>query len=376
MPINVAVIGGGIGGIAAALALRRIGMEVNVFEQAPEHRRIGAAITMTPNAVRVLDKLGVREAIRAVGYRPPRRLNRTWNTGEVTATIELGDAAERKFGAPTLQFLRADLIDALQSELPRNLLHFNKKVTSVKAQGESVKARFSDDSLIEADAIIGADGIHSTLREILFGAESPRFTGAVGYRAIVPSDSLAQFDLTPFTKWFGPRPESEFLTSMTSNRGDFYIFASIHQPEWREESWSFKGDARELRKEFSDYAEEVQIMLGACGEMLKTAIYERDPIPKWTNGRITLLGDACHPMMPFMAQGAAMAIEDAAILSRCLQDKSKAEVPGALQDYENTRRERTATMQSSSQQNQWPRNALDVDWVYGYDAWNTHLAHQ
>jgi salicylate hydroxylase len=211
------------------------------------------------------------------------------------------------------------------------------------------------------------------LRESLFGPESPRFTGAVGYRAVVPATRLSQFDLTPFTKWYGPRPESEFLTSMTSTRGDFYIFASIHQPEWREESWSLKGDISELRREFSGYAEEVRVMLEVCDEMLKTAVYARDPIPKWTGGRVTLLGDACHPMMPFMAQGGAMAIEDAAVLSRCLQGKSNAQLPAALQAYENARRDRTAAIQVSSQQNKWPRDAADVEWVYGYDAWKVPL---
>jgi salicylate hydroxylase len=370
---RIAVIGGGIGGFTAALALRQAGVDVEVFEQAPEHRRVGAAITMTPNSVRVLEKLGLRDALRSVAYIPKRRLNRKWDTGEITATIELGDAAEKKFGAPTLQFLRADLVDVLRSALPRELLHFDRKFVSADDRGEHVDAVFSDGSRTRVDGIVGADGIHSTVRRMLFGPESPRFTGAVGYRAIVPASRLPQFDLTPFTKWYGPRPESEFLTSLTSSRGDFYIFASIHKPEWRDESWSMSGDAGELRTEFSDYAEEVHVMLEVCEEMLKTAIYERDPMPQWTRGRVTLLGDACHPMMPFMAQGAAMAIEDAAILGRCLQDVPGKGVPGAFLTYENARRARTATIQATSQQNQWPTPAV-VDWVYGYDAWSVPLA--
>jgi salicylate hydroxylase len=195
----------------------------------------------------------------------------------------------------------------------------------------------------------------------------------VGYRSIVSAERLSRFDLTPFTKWFGPRPESEFLTTLTSSRGDFYIFASIAQPEWREESWSMTGDVHELRESFADYADEVRTMLEVCHEPLKTAIYQRDPLPRWSKGHVTLLGDACHAMTPFMAQGAAMAIEDAAVLSRCLQAKSAAGVPAALCAYERARHERTSQIQRSSQQNQWPRKPVDVEWVYSFDAWKVPL---
>jgi salicylate hydroxylase len=368
---KVIVIGAGIGGVAAALALRRAGIDVEIYEQAPKHRNVGAAITITPNAFRVLEGLGVGDEIKKTGYCPPRRLNRKWDTGEILGTIELGDAALGRFGAPLLQLLRADLINALLASLPPRLIHFDKKLVTLDHRKSCVDVEFEDGTRATADAVIGADGIHSTVREILLGPDKPRFTGIVGYRFIVPAERLSQFDLTPFTKWFGPRRESEFLTSLTSAKGDFYVFASIHQPEWRDETWSMNGNSSHIRGHFEGYAEEVQSMLSVCGEALKTAIYVRDPMPRWSQGHVTLLGDACHPMTPFMAQGAAMALEDAIVLSRCLESRNTG---AALDSYERTRRTRTAEIQLSSQQNQWPQKPVDVDWVYGYDAWNVSLS--
>lgn len=374
MTTRIAVIGAGIGGITAALALRRAGIEVSVYEQAPQLKALGAAITMTPNAVRIMDGLGLAEAIRRIGYRPPRRLNRTWDSGEVTSVIELGDAAEQKFGAPLLTFHRADLLATIAAGIPAENMHFGKKLVAVDNSVSAASAQFSDGTRIEADALIGADGIHSSVRELLFGPEDPHFTGVVGFRSLVPVERLAGVDISPFTKWWGTQRESEAITCPTSAGREFYIFASIPQASWRQESWTMKGDVAELRACFSGWNGELRRMLDACDDTLKSALYEREPLSAWTLGRTTLLGDACHPMTPFMAQGSAMAIEDAAILSRCLEGKVSAELPRALQVYERSRHARTSRMQQSSQQNQWPQKPVDADWVYGFDAWTSELA--
>jgi salicylate hydroxylase len=329
---------------------------------------------MTPNAVKVLDGLGLRDAIRAIAHRPPRRLNRNWDTGEITSTIELGDAAEKKFGAPLLMFHRADLLDALAAALPARQVRFAKKLTGIDHGANGIEARFADGTAFAADALIGADGIHTTVREMLFGPEDPRFTGVVGFRSMVRADRLEGMDLAPFTKWWGPQRESEMVTALTGRGRDFYVFASVPQPEWRQESWSVKGDVHELRRAFAGWADEARKILAECTETLKSALYEREPLPEWTRGRVTLLGDAAHPMTPFMAQGAAMAIEDAAVLSRCVEGRSAAEIPRALQVYERTRHARTASMQRGSHENQWPKKPVDAEWVYGFDAWGVPLA--
>ena len=374
MAIRVAIIGAGLGGVSAALALQKAGIDVSIYEQSPVLRAIGAAITLTPNAMKVIGRLVPDTAIRSIAYQPPRRVNRTWNTGAITSSIELGAAAEEKFGAPLLMLHRAELLSTLAACLPHKAIHLDRKLVSVENAGPLTRARFADGSAVEADAIIGADGIHSKVREILYGAQAPHYTGAVGYRALVPAESLAGIDMSAYTKWWGPTRESEVVTCPTSGGREVYVFASVAQDEWREEAWSTPGDADEMRRGFEGFVPELRHILDACDQTLKSALCERDPLPVWTTGRITLLGDACHPMMPFMAQGAAMAIEDGAVLARCLGARSPDQVPQALVAYEKSRHPRTSKMQVSSHHNQWNANPLNANWVYGFDAWTAELA--
>lgn len=374
MSVRVAVLGGGIGGLAAAIALRRVGVDVDIFEQAPAFRRIGAAINLTPNAVRVLDALGVGDAVRHNAYRPQHRVSRTWDTGAETSRLPLGRVAEERYGGPQLTTHRADLLSALTAAVPSDAIHLGKRATRIEEDGEGVAIAFGDGSRHKADALIGADGIHSTVRQHLFGDEAPRFTGIVAVRSIVPAEPLARYELSSFTKWWGPSPQSQLVTFLINGGRDLFIFATLPQAEAPNESWSAEGDINELRAGFADYAAEAREVVCSCEHALKTALYERDPLPRWSAGNVTLLGDACHPMMPFMAQGAAMGLEDAAVLSRCLADKSKAQLAAALETYERTRLERTARIQLGSRENEWLRTGIDADWVYGYDAWTTPLA--
>ena len=368
---KVAVIGAGIGGLAAANALARIGVAVDVFEQAPQFQRVGTAINLTPNAVKVVDGLGLGERIRETSCRPTHRVSRIWDSGAETSRLEMSRAAERRYGAPQLTMHRADLLAALEAALPSGSIHLGKRLVRLAQDPEGVSLAFEDGTSTRAAAVIGADGIHSSVRELVFGAEAPRFAGMVGYRSLVPARLVASYDAEAFIKWWGPTQQSMLITFLINRGEDLYIFATREEESWRQESWSSQGEAAELRAAYSSFHREAREVLDQCQEVLKTALYERDPLPHWTKGRVTLLGDACHPMMPFMAQGAAMGLEDAAMLARCVAAES--DIAAALDRYEKARIERAGTMQLVSRENEFLRTGIDADWVYGYDVWAAPL---
>lgn len=377
MGTTVGICGGGIGGLVAALALRDQGIEAVVYEQAPLFGRVGADINLTPNAVRALDGLGagaaVGAAIRESAARPTHRISRTWDTGEETSRLEMSRAAEDKYGAPQLTIHRADLLSALDGALGDGAVRVGHKVTAVHDDGDGVTVRFDGGGEDRVDLLVGADGIHSTVRTAMFGPENPTFTGVVAYRAVVPAGRLAgQPDLDAFTKWWGPDPDTQ-IVSFPLNRGrDIFVFATTPQDDWLHESWTQPGSVEELRASYADFVPDARRLLDACDEVMKSALYVRDPLPAWVSGRMVLLGDACHPMMPFMAQGAGQAIEDAVVLARCLggiADRDK-----ALHRYQEMRRDRTARIQIGSRSNDWLKVAGDADWVYGYDAWAMPVA--
>jgi salicylate hydroxylase len=366
------VIGAGIGGLAAATALARIGVAVDVFEQAPQFQRVGTAINLTPNAVKVVDGLGLGEPVRQTSYRPTHRVSRTWDTGAETSRLEMSRAAEGRYGAPQLTMHRADLLAALEAALPPGTLHLGKRLVGLVQDEDDVTLQFADGTMARAAAVIGADGIHSTVRELVFGKEAARFAGMVGYRSILPARRLTGYDAASFIKWWGPTQQSMLITFLINRGEDLYFFATRAEANWRHESWSSAGDVHELRAAYQDFHPEAREVLEQCDEVLMTALYERDPLPHWTRHRVTLLGDACHPMMPFMAQGAAMGLEDAAILARCLESQS--DVLAALDRYQRARLARASTMQLVSRENEFLRTGVDADWVYGYDAWRAPLS--
>jgi len=368
---RIGIVGGGIGGMTAAIALRRAGHEVVVFEQAARFGRVGADINLTPNAVRALDGIGIGAALREHGARPSARVSRTFDTGEETSRLPMSDEAEVKYGAPQLTLHRADLLSALEAALPAGCVRLGRRVASVGEADGEVRIGFADGSAEAVSALVGADGIHSAVRAALFGAERPRFTGVVAYRAVVPRAALDLPGLDQFTKWWGPNPQSQIVTFPISAGREIFIFATAPQESWREESWTLPGSVEELRAEYAGYHPEARALLAACDSVLKTALYERDPLPSWSRGRVTLLGDACHPMLPFMAQGAGQAVEDAVVLARCLGGVR--DVPGALRRYEALRMGRTAEIQVGSRGNNWLRAGGNADWVYGYDAWGVPL---
>lgn len=373
--LRIGIAGGGVGGLSAGIALRQQGHQVTVFEQAAQFSRVGADINLTPNVVRAIDGLHAGETVRRLGARPTFRISRDWDTGKETSRLAMGNEAERLYGAPQVTIHRADIITALAEQFPRDHIQFGKQVKTVSQSEAGVTVQFLDGSSQNFDVVIGADGIHSRIRTALFGEEYPRFTGVVSFRSVVPTDRVKHVpEIEAFTKWWGPNPHSQIVTFPLNQGKETFIFATTGQESWTEESWTSPGDVQELRSFYKDFHPDARALLDACDTTLKSALYEREPLKQWSVGTVTLLGDACHPMLPFMAQGAGMAIEDAVVLGRSLAGaNSRAQAIQALQIYENARMERTAKIQIGSRGNQWMKTQGNADWVYGYDAWNVTL---
>lgn len=367
---TVAILGAGMGGLASASVLRAKGFEVRIYEQTRQFARLGAGIQMSPNAMKVLRGLGLEDRVRATAFQPTSWMNREWDSGAMKYELPLAGEAERKFYAPYLLMHRADLHEALASIVPAENLALGKKLVEAKETASNVQLKFEDGTSAEADILIGADGVHSLIRELLLGAEQPKTSGRVAYRATLPA-SLIPGEIDECTKWWGPdRHIVAYYT--TRKRDEVYFVTSVPEPEWTKESWSATGDLGQLREAFKGFHEQVQRVLAACPKVHKWAILERDPLPKWSGKRMVLIGDACHPMTPYMAQGAAMAMEDAVVLGRCLEQFPDAEA--AFASFEATRKERTSRVQGTSHVNTWMRQATDPSWVYGYDAWSVPLA--
>ncbi len=370
---TVAIIGAGIGGLTAAACLRRIGIDVQVYEQAQRFTRLGAGIQQSPNAVKVLRALGLEPRLRAIAFRPDANLSRDHDTGAITNTQPQGSAMEARYGAPYFLLHRGDLHAALADLVPAAIVHRDRKLVGLELNGRRATLRFADGTQAGADAVIGADGVHSVVRETLFGPDTLQFTGRVAYRTVFPAARLNGLEMDSCAKWWGPdRHIVHYFVN--PRRDEIYFVTSTPEPDFSVESWSAKGNLDELRAAYAGFHPRVRALLDACPDVHKWAIVVREPLPRWSDGNVTLMGDACHPMTPYMAQGAATAIEDAAVLSRCLDGVDADGIPAALRRYENSRRPRTAQIQRTSAQNTWLRGATSQDWVYGYDAWTEPLA--
>jgi len=364
-----AIIGAGIGGLALAGLLSRQGANVRLYEQAKQFQRIGAGIQMSSNAMRVLRALGLEEHLRARAFEPPAWTHRVWDTGEHLADLDFSDA-EQRYGAPYLLLHRGDLHAAILSAVPAELIAFDRKLAGFDRSPAGIELRFADGATTLVDALIGADGVHSKVREMILGPEKPRFTGRVAHRTTLRSSLMPGGPLDTCTKWWGP--DRHLVTyPVTRNRDETYFVTSVPDPSWDVESWSTRGDMDEVRRAFAGFHPEAQRVLDASPEVHKWALFERDPLPRWSDGPIVLLGDACHPMMPYMAQGGASALEDAAVLARCVRDVD--DVGEAFRRYEATRLERTARLQLTSRANTWGKDKSDPTWVYGYDPMQTPI---
>jgi 2-polyprenyl-6-methoxyphenol hydroxylase-like FAD-dependent oxidoreductase len=372
MKPSIAIIGAGMGGLAVAATLRQAGFDVRIFEQASRFARVGAGIQMMPNSMKVLRRIGIEDRLRRVAFAPYSHLNRVWDTGEVTNELPM---PESLYGAPYLCMHRAELHQALASLIPPELIHLGKKLVGLEQHSEQVTMAFADGTRERANAVIGADGVHSAVREILLGPEKLLNKGRVAYRAVFPSALMRGKEIRPSrTKWWGP-DRHIVIYYTTPDRSEVYFVTSLPEGiDWvTPESWSAKGEVKELRAAYSGFHPEVRAVLEACPDCHKWAILEREPLPHWSDGRVVLLGDACHPMTPYMAQGAATSIEDAAIVARCLSETEGEDIEGAFKRYEAHRKPRTSKIQAISSANTWMKEPTDSAWLYGYDAWSVPL---
>jgi 2-polyprenyl-6-methoxyphenol hydroxylase-like FAD-dependent oxidoreductase len=371
--LAIAIVGAGMGGLAAAATLRRVGIDVQVYEQAARFGRIGAGIQMMPNSMKVLRGIGVEDRLRARAFAPYSHLNRIGDTGEITRELPM---PESLYGAPYLCMHRADLHDALLSAVPDDIIQLGKRLVGLDQVRGQVTLSFADGTRASADAVIGADGVHSIVRDIIVGPDAPIHRGRIAYRAVFPASLMGGFDIgRSRTKWWGT--DRHIVIYYTNKaKSEVYFVTSVPEPaEWlTRESWSAKGDVKELREAYEGFHQDVRNVLEACPDCHKWAILEREPLPRWSAGRIVLLGDACHPMTPYMAQGAATSIEDAAVLARCLDAVEGDDVEDACRRYEAHRKPRTSLIQAISSANTWMKDGQsDTSWLYGYDAWNAPL---
>ncbi len=350
--MKVLIAGGGIGGITAALCLAHEGHEVEVFEQAPEFAEVGAGIQLSPNCSRVLIHLGLQDALRACAFLPDGTEFRAWRSGRVIARQPLGETVRQRYGAPYYHIHRGDLLQVLvdaATAQPAISLHTGARVTGID-QDESRVRLILQDGAVEGDAGVGADGIHSLVRTALWGEEHARFTGNVAWRALVPVTRLPEGLIRPMsTAWWGPH---KHFVHYYVRRGELVnCVAVVEKRGWQVESWTQHGDYDELKADFAGWHGDIQTLIDQADResLFKWALYDRPPMQQWGDRRVTLLGDACHPTLPFMAQGAAMAIEDAAVLAACLSGHG--EIADRLQRYEDLRRARTARIQNGSRRN-------------------------
>ena len=344
---RVAIIGGGIGGLTAANALSRAGIETAVYEAAAELREIGAGVALHPNAMKVLRAIGVEDGVREVAGRSQGQVMCNWKTGRVIGRTSRQQQAA-SFGIPGATVHRADLLDVLAGALPAGLVTLGKRCTEVRPDGDVAVARFADGSEIEADIIVGADGIHSPVRACLFGPDDPRFTGKICYRSVVrtaavrgvlPRAGGAQGLSTDGSQWLGPHG----TIVLYPLRGEELINVVCHYDDasYRHESWIAECGRGEVLGRYAGWHESLLRLFAAADTWYKWALYDRDPIPRWTRGRVTVLGDAAHPMLPYLGQGACQAIEDGAVLATALAAEAADPVTG-LARYERTRRPRAS----------------------------------
>jgi salicylate hydroxylase len=337
------VIGGGIGGVALTGALAQHGMEVKVFERAGAFGEVGAGIQMTPNAAKVLRGLGLADQLRRMGFLPQAIVGRNWRTARENFRTPLIEECPNLYGADFYHIHRADLHAMLVSLVPDNAAMLSTACVAVRNEANTAVASFADGSEFEADVIVGADGIHSVVRNQLFGKEAPRFTGHMCYRAVVPFEDRGPDFVSPDASfWMGPK--GHVVTYYVRSGGAVNIVAVNETPDWVEESWNAPSSREELLNAFQGWHGNLIKLFERADSVFKWGLFDRDPMQTWSTGRITLLGDAAHPMLPFLSQGAAMAIEDGYVLAKSLQVHGQ-DIQSALRDYEAERLPRTRRVQ-------------------------------
>jgi 2-polyprenyl-6-methoxyphenol hydroxylase-like FAD-dependent oxidoreductase len=339
------VAGGGIGGLAAALVLARHGHAVNVLEQSDAFGEIGAGIQLGPNAFRMFEHLGLTGAIDRVAYFPPHLVMRDVRSGELVVKSPVGAHARAEHGYPYGVIYRADLhqvlLDACRA-WPTIGLHVHSKVVSFTQTDSSVEVQLADGRRIGGQALIGADGLWSRVRESIVADGKPRVSGHIAYRAVLPMGQVPEHLRSPdVTLWGG---EKTHLVHYPLRRGELFNLVAVFHSDRYEEGWNTFGDPEELNLRFQHAAPRVLELLGKIDTWKMWVLCDREPVANWSQGRATLLGDAAHPMLQYLAQGASMAIEDAVTLGAALK-QSPADVPAAFRTYQQARYLRTGRVQ-------------------------------
>jgi 6-hydroxynicotinate 3-monooxygenase len=370
---RIAVIGAGLGGLTCAGFLQRQGFPVTVFEQAPAFSRIGAGIILSANVMKVLRRLGLERPLLDVGIRPDAFVSRASDTGATLHELTLDAESEARFGAPYINIHRGDLHCVLETALAPGTIAFDHCLTGLELEGDALELAFGNGARHRADIVVGADGITSKVREGLLGPEPPRFTGRVAHRAIFPTARLDGATIRDCTKWWGP--DRHLLAYfMTTRRDEVYLMGSVPAPAWESAETALPLPREAFVEAFAGFHPEIRRVIEAATEVTVMPICDRERNDRWSGGRIVLLGDACHPVRPYMAAGGAMAIEDAAILARCLADIGEDDPAEAFRRYQATRIPRVARVQQISIDNSWLRGPTETDWFFGYDACTAPLA--
>jgi salicylate hydroxylase len=337
----VAIVGAGIGGLAAALALLRRGIDVAVYEQAPELRELGAGVQISANGTRVLHALGLKAALEKVQVLPAGKAIRLWNTGQSFKLFDLGMESVARYGFPYLTLHRGDLHGVLAQAVERakpGAIQLGRKCVGLAQSPGQVELRFADGAAVAAKLVIGADGLHSAVRADLFGAPRPQFCGIVAWRGVVPMERVPP-SISPLigTNWIGP---GGHLVHYPLRAGTLLNVVGVtERADWTVEGWNVRGTSAEALGDFSGWHADVHALIGNIDVPYKWALALRPTMDAWSKGRCTLMGDACHPMVPFLAQGAVMALEDALVLARCLE-KYPSDHQTAFARYEAARRDR------------------------------------
>jgi 6-hydroxynicotinate 3-monooxygenase len=365
---RIAVIGAGLGGMTAAGLLQRRGFEVKVYEQAPAFSRIGAGIHLSANVMLVMRHLGIEQALSDIGLHPDAFVSRQWDTGEILFELPFDPANESRYGAAYINVHRGDLHSVLESALAPGTVAFGRKLVGIDQSGAAVRLSFEDGGQAETDLVIGADGLNSNVREHLLGPEKPRYTGHIAHRAIFPASRLNGLAIRACTKWWGPGNHI-LVYYMTQAREDVYLVTSAPQAEWASDAAFVPCGRDEFVATFEGYHAELRQVVETAPEVTKWPVFDREPVEQWSDGRVVLLGDACHPMRPYMAAGAAMAIEDAAILARCIAEIGVNDPGEAFGWYAANRKPRVGRVQQISMSNTWLRTPVDPEWFFSYDAY-------
>ena len=344
--LRIAVVGGGIGGLFVSHALRAAGFEVAVYEQAPALGEIGAGVYLTPNGVRQLERLGFGAAVEKYGARVGAASRYYREDGSEIAPVQVTDSAgwNACFGMH-----RADFVRFLSETLPADVVHTGHRCTGFEQTEHSTRLHFENGVSVEQDLVIACDGIHSVLQKYAAPPSPPVFSKSVAYRGTVPADRVPGWNLDAWQMWLGKGRHFLVFPVRAASLINFVGFVPADAE--MSESWSAAGDPDQLRREFAGWDPMVQRLLERVDHTFRSALYDREPLKTWTNGRLTLLGDAAHPMLPHLGQGANQSLEDGIALATILAERKDGDISAALHTYEELRRERVADVQRGARQN-------------------------